>query len=163
MAESKIITQQEFYKRYSYNATSDLLGSGGFGKVFRAWDNVEDVEVALKIQPVNRNNPDMRLVNEVEAAAKLHHPNVAKYKECYTLADNMTGEIDVAVMSYYKDGSLDNLIKSENLTNAQRYDILIQLLEGIAYLHKNGVIHRDLKPHQSHLSYYQRGYSTPCI
>ena len=146
MAESKIITQQEFYKRYSYNATSDLLGSGGFGEVFRAWDNVEDVEVALKIQPVKSDYPDLRLVNEVEAAAKLHHPNVAKYKECYTLADNLTGEIDVAVMSYYKDGSLDNLIKSENLTNAQRYDILIQLLEGISYLHRNGIIHRDLKP-----------------
>ena len=146
MAERKIITQQEFYKRYSYNSTSDLLGEGGCGKVFRAWDSVEDTEVALKIQPVKSDYPDLRLVNEVEAAAKLHHPNVAKYKHCYTLADNLTGEIDVAVMSYYKDGSLDNLIKSENLTNAQRYDILIQLLEGIAYLHKNGVIHRDLKP-----------------
>ena len=146
MAESKIITQQEFYKRYSYNATSDLLGVGGCGKVFRAWDSVEDTEVALKIQPVESDYPDLRLVNEVEAAAKLHHPNVAKYKECYTLADNLTGEIDVAVMSYYKDGSLENLLKSQNLTNAVRYDILIQLLEGIAYLHRNGIIHRDLKP-----------------
>ena len=139
------MTQQEFYKRYSYNPNTDFLGGGGFGKVFRAWDNVEDCEVALKIQPVDPSRPMLRLTKEVEAAQKLHHPNVARYKCCYTIAET-GGDTDIAVMSYYKDGSLDKLLAANTLTMEQRMDILVQLLRGIAYLHHNNIIHRDLKP-----------------
>ena len=155
------MTQQEFYQRYSYSATEDLLGSGGFGKVFRAWDSEEECEVALKIQPVNPQYPSLRLSKEVETAAKLRHPNVARYKECYTFTD-FGGETDIAVMSYYKDGSLDKLMKAQALTYEQRVDILTQILEGIAYLHNNDIIHRDLKP-QNILILHQKGRYIPKI
>ena len=155
------MTQQEFYQRYSYSATEDLLGSGGFGKVFRAWDSAEECEVALKIQPVNPQYPSLRLSKEVETAAKLRHPNVARYKECYTFTD-FGGETDIAVMSYYKDGSLDKLMKAQALTYEQRVDILTQILEGIAYLHNNDIIHRDLKP-QNILILHQKGRYIPKI
>ena len=155
------MTQQEFYQRYSYSATEDMLGSGGFGKVFRAWDSAEECEVALKIQPVNPQYPSLRLSKEVETAAKLRHPNVARYKECYTFTD-FGGETDIAVMSYYKDGSLDKLMKAQALTYEQRVDILTQILEGIAYLHNNDIIHRDLKP-QNILILHQKGRYIPKI
>lgn len=155
------MTQQEFYKRYSYSATDDLLGSGGFGKVFRAWDSEEECEVALKIQPVNPQYPSLRLSKEVETAAKLRHPNVARYKECYTFTD-FGGETDIAVMSYYKDGSLDKLMKAKTLTYEQCVDILTQILEGIAYLHNNDLIHRDLKP-QNILILRSKGHYVPKI
>ena len=155
------MTQQEFYQRYSYSATEDLLGSGGFGKVFRAWDSAEECEVALKIQPVNPQYPSLRLSKEVETAAKLRHPNVARYKECYTFTD-FGGETDIAVMSYYKDGSLDKLMKAQALTYEQRVDILTQILEGIAYLHNNDIIHRDLKP-QNILILRSKGHYVPKI
>ena len=155
------MTQQEFYQRYSYSATEDLLGSGGFGKVFRAWDSKNDCEVALKIQPVNTQYPSLRLSQEVDTAAKLDHPNVARYKECYTFTE-FGGETDIAVMSYYKDGSLDKLIKAQTLTYEQRVDILIQILEGIAYLHNHNLIHRDLKP-QNILILHNQGRYIPKI
>lgn len=155
------MTQQEFFKRYSYSATDDLLGSGGFGKVFRAWDSAEECEVALKIQPVNPQYPSLRLSKEVETAAKLRHSNVARYKECYTFTD-FGGETDIAVMSYYKDGSLDKLMKAQALTYEQRVDILTQILEGIAYLHNNDIIHRDLKP-QNILILRSKGHYVPKI
>ena len=155
------MTQQEFYKRYSYNAHTDLLGSGGFGKVFKAWDNVDDCEVALKIQPVNAQFPNLRLKNEVEIAAQYRHPNIARYKECYTFTES-GGDTDIAVMSYYKDGSLDKLLKARTLTFEQSVDILMQTLDAIAYLHRNDVIHRDLKP-QNILILHHNGRYIPKI
>ena len=154
------MTQQEFYKRYSYDAKSDKLGGGGFARVFKAWDSVEDCYVALKIQPVGIN-PDLRLRKEVECATELHHPNIARYKACYTF-DTFDGETDIAVMSYYEHGSLDKLLRSQRLTDEEREDILTQILDGISFLHSHGIIHRDLKP-QNILVLHHGGRYVPKI
>ena len=78
------MTTKEFNERFSYNKSTDRLGKGGFGTVFKAWDNANDCYVALKMQPVNPDFPTARLKAEVERAETLNHRNVAKYKECYT-------------------------------------------------------------------------------
>ena len=46
------MTQQEFQKRYQYNPATDCLGEGGFGKVYKAYDNHLDKYVAIKIAEV---------------------------------------------------------------------------------------------------------------
>ena len=139
------MTQQEFTARYSYNPKSDQLGSGGFGSVYKAYDNEEDCFVALKIAAVDLQHPELRLRNEVAKAEHLKHKNVARYDACYTFP-TLSGEIDIAVMRYYEHGSLDRFMRRGDLTLDERYDILTQILEGIAYLHSHGIIHRDLKP-----------------
>lgn len=154
------MTREEFQKRYGYDANS-RLGNGAFGSVFKAWDDERNCHVALKIQAVNPKMPDIRLKREVEMAAKLNHPNIAHYDTCYTFED-LNGESDVAVMSYYENGSLDNLLRSVPLTFEQREDILVQILDGIAYLHYNGIVHRDLKP-QNILILHLKGCYIPKI
>ena len=139
------MTEQEFLKRYTYNPATDSLGHGGFGDVFRAYDNYLDRYVAIKVAQVRGGIEMLRLRNEVEKASKLLHPNVAHYEECHTML-YPTGEFDFAVMQYYEDGSLDKLFGSDALTREASYDILTQILEGLAYLHSEGIIHRDLKP-----------------
>ncbi|MBE6203600.1 MAG: DUF1566 domain-containing protein [Rikenellaceae bacterium] len=139
------MTQQEFTARYSYNPKSDQLGSGGFGSVYKAYDNEEDCFVALKIAAVDLQHPELRLRNEVAKAEHLKHKNVARYDACYTFP-TLSGEMDIAVMRYYEHGSLDSFMRRGDLTLDERYDILTQILEGIAYLHSHGIIHRDLKP-----------------
>ena len=139
------MTQQEFTARYSYNPKSDQLGSGGFGSVYKAYDNEEDCFVALKIAAVDLQHPELRLRNEVAKAEHLKHKNVARYDACYTFP-TLSGEMDIAVMRYYEHGSLDRFMHRGDLTLDERYDILTQILEGIAYLHSHGIIHRDLKP-----------------
>jgi len=139
------MTQEEFVKRYTYDPVKDLLGEGGFGRVYRAYDRYEHEYVALKIQSVDPHHPDLRLRNEVDKVQCHLHKNIARYKGCYTFTD-YRGETDIAVMKYYKDGSLDKLMTAGRLTSDERYAMLTEILEGLAYLHNEGIIHRDLKP-----------------
>lgn len=138
------MTKEEFQKRYIYDVNS-RLGGGTYGNVFKAWDNERDCYVALKIQVVDAQSPNTNLDKEVEIASRLKHNNIANYETCYRFED-LSGESDIAVMSYYEKGSLDKLLLSDDLTFEQREDILVQMLDAIAYLHHNGIIHRDLKP-----------------
>ena len=155
------MTQQEFTARYSYDPKSDQLGSGGFGSVYKAYDNEDDCFVALKIANVDPQHPEFRLRNEVAKAEHLKHKNVARYDACYTFT-TFSGEIDIAVMRYYEHGSLDGFMRRGDLNLEVRYDILTQILEGIAYLHSHGIIHRDLKP-QNVLMVHHAGRYIPKI
>lgn len=155
------MTLQEFNTRFTYHPATDSLGGGGFGKIFKAWDNDNDCYVALKIQNVDPQFPEVRLSKEVAMAAALKHSNIARYKECYTF-NTLTGEVDIAIMSYYESGSLDKLLAETQLSYDNKTDILIQILHGIAYLHDHDVIHRDLKP-QNILILYIDGRYIPKI
>lgn len=139
------MTEREFIERYTFDASSDLLGEGGFGRVYRAYDNYEHEYVALKMQDVNPQYPELRLRNEYEKVQRFTHPYIARYKACYTL-NSFKGETDVAVMKYYEAGSLDKLMAKGALSFEQRCSMLEHILEGIDFLHNNGIIHRDLKP-----------------
>jgi serine/threonine protein kinase len=140
------MTQQEFQKRYTYNPATDKLGEGGFGSVFKAYDNHLDRWVALKISKVNPQYENLRLRREVEMVRKLQtHPNIARYEECYTFS-SFDGEYDFGILQYYEEGNLSQLMKNTALTFSQKQSILCGILDGIEALHKNGIIHRDLKP-----------------
>ena len=86
---------------------------------------------------------------------------MARYDACYTFT-TFSGEIDIAVMRYYEHGSLDGFMRRGDLSLEERYDILTQILEGIAYLHSHGIIHRDLKP-QNVLMVHHAGRYIPKI
>ena len=142
------MTQQEFFKRYTYSPSRDRIGGGGFGTVYKAYDNVLHREVAIKVSEV-KTTPDgqktFSLKDEFEALNHVpKHPNIANYEEFYSY-EMPNGVCDFAIMQYYPDGNLGNAIR-QGLTAEQKEDIATQLLEGIDFLHKHKVVHRDLKP-----------------
>jgi len=142
------MTQEEFFKRHTYSPSRDRIGGGGFGTVYRAKDNLLHRTVAIKVSEVKTTADGKKtfsLKDEFEALNHVpKHPNIANYEEFYSF-ESPQGLFDYAVMQYYPDGNLSNAIK-QGLTEEQKEDIAIQLLEGIDFLHKHKVVHRDLKP-----------------
>lgn len=78
---------------------------------------------------------------EVELVSRLNHDNVIKI-HCAFIDDNF-GYIQIP---YYEKGDLMQVMMKEKLSDAQKHAISKNILIGIEYLHRNNVVHRDLKP-----------------
>lgn len=131
----------------------DLIGRTGQGsmsKVWRARDTVSGREVALKVLDKtktfrfeSRFNPEWNKPSEGEIAALLKHPNLVN-----TLEHGITTDDEpFLVMDFVEGFGLSFLVDMQNETmQKHRVSFMVQLAQGIEYLHKEGFIHRDLCP-----------------
>ncbi len=122
-----------------------LLGRGGMGSVYEAYHERMDRRVAIKvINPSLVDNPEAlkRFDQEVRAAARLHHPNVALAYD----ADGF-GSLRALVMEFVPGQSLERyLAKQGALSVRQACDFMHQAAAGLNDAFKQGMVHRDLKP-----------------
>jgi TonB family protein len=158
------MTAAEFVDRFDYDPDNDLLGEGGFGKIFKAWDNVRNEFIALKMSKVQPAMEEFSLLSEYERVRHLEHPNIARYMDCQRIKLPGIGTHDIALMKHYEHGNLSQLLSKHTLTQAQKQKIIDGLLEGIGYLHKLRplIIHSDLKP-SNILIVERRGFFIPLI
>ena len=123
----------------------DLLGSGSFGKVFKAVNTLTKNLVAIKkTKKYLKKNIDgdetyVNVKNEIEILKKLSHPNIVKIYEVYDIR-----EYYFQINEYCKYTDLYNYFKF-HLSEKQICIILYQILSGVLYLHENNIIHRDIK------------------
>lgn len=121
-----------------------LVGSGGMGEVYRAWDTELERVVALKVlPPVIAGDRDRlsRFLQEARAASKLggaHAAHIYEIKE----AD---GSHFIA-MEYVEGQSLDKYIAGKPLDIPEIARIAIQIAEALEEAHSKGITHRDIKP-----------------
>ena len=140
------MTEKDFFDRFLYDPEKDLLGSGGFGSVYRAYDKSDKRYVAIKISQVKDIYGKFTLLNEVELSKSIDdHTNVARYE--FGLRVMRPFLVDYAVMAFYEEGNLDMLLRKRNgqLNEKEYFEITEGILEGIKHLHGENIIHRDLK------------------
>src|SRR3974390_655971 len=120
------------------------LGAGGMGEVYRARDTRLDRSVAIKILPSHLSHhaeARQRFDREARAISSLNHPNIC------TLHDiGHQDDIDFLVMEYMEGETLANHLLKGPLVPDHVLKFGIDICEGLERAHKNGVIHRDLKP-----------------
>jgi serine/threonine-protein kinase len=121
------------------------IGRGGMAEIFQARDILLDRPVAMKVLfPEFATDPAFveRFRREAQAAANLNHPNIVavydwgKVNNTYYIA-----------MEYVNSRTLADILKqSGTLTPMQVCDVMGEVASALISAHKNGVIHRDIKP-----------------
>jgi serine/threonine-protein kinase len=117
------------------------LGEGGFASVYKAFDTVMGLYVALKIphQPIVTEELLDSFRREVRIAARLEHEHILQIKD----ADFINGRF-VIVFPLAEKTLEERLAKRISFESAM--DLGWQLLEAVAFAHEHGVIHCDIKP-----------------
>jgi eukaryotic-like serine/threonine-protein kinase len=123
----------------------DRVAAGGMGEVFRARDAVLDREVAIKVLHRSLAGDQgfvERFRREARAAASLSHPNI--------VAVHDWGAVDgiyYMVMEYVRGRAVRDLLNAQGrLEPAQAADALRQTLLALEHAHRQGIVHRDVKP-----------------
>jgi serine/threonine protein kinase len=123
----------------------DKIGAGGMGQVFKAEHRRMHRVVAIKMLPQNVTKDTAaiaRFQREVEAAAKLEHPNIVAAHD----ADE-AGGVHFLVMQCVEGSDLSALVKKNGpfpFDKAVNY--ILQAARGLEFAHGEGVVHRDIKP-----------------
>lgn len=125
-----------------YYCIRHMVGEGMNGKVRLANDLITDETVAIKTVPrLGRDNEDMFLAREVKIMLSMSHPNIVRTFDVFVRRKRIH-----FVMEYVPGGELFDLIAEHtNFTEAHAASVMHDLLSAIAYLHANGIAHRDVK------------------
>ena len=117
------------------------LGNGGFGAVYLARDTWIDKDVAVKV-PHKQNLNFSELLREPRLLAALDHPNIVSI----TTAEKQENVFFI-VMEYVEGHTLDDVITERNgLEPKVALDYALQIGLAVDHAHRQGVIHRDLRP-----------------
>lgn len=123
----------------------EIIGVGGMAVVYKAYDNVENRTVAVKIlkeEFVSNDEFIRRFKNESKAIAVLSHPNIVK------VYDVSFGDLMQYIVMEYIDGiTLKEFIERQgSLRWKDAVYFAVQILKGLQHAHDKGIVHRDVKP-----------------
>ena len=120
------------------------LGEAGQGQIWRALQVSTRREVALKVPKTGMISSEKilaRFEREIEVAARLRHPNIARIHD-----SGIHHGMYYYTMDLVEGVHLDQYVKEHNLTIRQILELMRTICQTVQYAHQNGVIHRDLKP-----------------
>jgi formylglycine-generating enzyme required for sulfatase activity/dienelactone hydrolase/predicted Ser/Thr protein kinase len=121
-----------------------LLGTGGMGEVYLAYDHDLEREIAVKVLRDNSGGSSDRIrrfVQEAKATSALHHPNVAHVYEI-----GVHGDVNFIAMEFIEGETLRTRISRGPMAVDEVVEIATQVAAAIGAAHKAGIVHRDIKP-----------------
>jgi NIMA (never in mitosis gene a)-related kinase len=124
------------------------LGSGSFGIVYKARRTLDDQIYVIKNVRIAELSykEQTEAINEVQILAQLKSPYVVRYFDSFIEKDSLH-----IVMEFCNRGDLQNLLKKakekdvSGLKDSVIWNICLQVILGLHYLHKRHILHRDLK------------------
>jgi Tol biopolymer transport system component len=122
----------------------ESAGAGGMGEVYRARDTRLDRDVAVKILPAHlAGNPDLRsrFEREARAASSLNHPHI-----CVLHDIGSQNGTDYLVMEYIEGETLARRLERGPMSIEDLLRTAIQIADALDKAHRQGLVHRDLKP-----------------
>jgi eukaryotic-like serine/threonine-protein kinase len=123
----------------------DIIGEGGMGRVWAAYDPDLRREVAIKVlspRRTHRSDAPSRFVAEAQINAQLDHPNIVPVHDMGLTSD---GDFFM-VMKRVRGRSFKKVLREEDLSLHRLLSMFHQVCRAVAYAHRRGVMHRDLKP-----------------
>ena len=147
-AEKVVVSEQDFRKRFLYEQR-DLLGQGGFARVYKAYDRQFEETVALKFY-TNTDADKYDIISEMKNSRKFTHKNVIRVHDaCIVRFINSFGvaeDVQVGILEYANAGNLSDFLQA-GPSEEEFKNVVVGILQGLNYLHtEKGVIHRDLSP-----------------
>ncbi|KAI9038695.1 putative serine/threonine protein kinase (Kin4) [Aspergillus affinis] len=140
--ENTIKRKETTFGQYILGQT---LGEGEFGKVKLGWKRDGTIQVAIKLirRETLGSNPSRlpKIYREISILRDLAHPNIVRLHEMVE-TDRHIG----IIMEYASGGELfDHILNNRYLKDNAARRLFAQLVSGVGYLHKKGIVHRDLK------------------
>ncbi|KAI9694931.1 MAG: hypothetical protein M1822_000548 [Bathelium mastoideum] len=131
--------------RFGEYVLGQTLGEGEFGKVKMGWKKEGGVQVAIKLIRREQlgSNPSRlpKIYREIAILRELQHPNIVKLHEMVETERHIG-----IILEYASGGELfDYILNHRYLKDNAARRLFAQLVSGIGYLHKKGIVHRDLK------------------
>ena len=122
-----------------------VVGTGGMAVVYRAYDRVRKQTVALKVlRPEYESDEEFvrRFSREAEAASKVSHENIANLLDV-----GIDGDVRYIVMEFVDGQTLKEMIRAQGrIKPDQALRMTIRILAAVDHAHRNGIVHRDIKP-----------------
>ena len=133
------------FERLGHFRILERIGHGGMGDVYRGYDESLDRYVAIKVLPAELARDEdfvRRFQAEAAAVAKLPHPNVVPI---YFIGED-AGHQFFAMQFIEGESLAQRLARQKRLPVEQAVEIIAQCLTGLASAHRQGLVHRDIKP-----------------
>ncbi|PNF35040.1 Serine/threonine-protein kinase PAK 4 [Cryptotermes secundus] len=116
------------------------IGEGSTGTVCIAVDRTTGRQVAVKKMDLRKQQRRELLFNEVVIMRDYHHPNIVEMYDSFLVQDELW-----VVMEFLEGGALTDIVTHARMDEEQIATVCKQCLKALAYLHSQGVIHRDIK------------------
>jgi eukaryotic-like serine/threonine-protein kinase len=140
------MTLQQGLLLHSRYRVVKLLGQGGFGAVYRAWDTTFNLPCALKENTEQTPEAQRQFEREARMLRTLKHPNLPLVTDYFIIH----GQGQYLVMDYVDGQDLEEILQQSGapLAEAEVVSWMIQICDALTYLHNQEppIIHRDIKP-----------------